>query len=395
MRDYQYYKERLKGLAYPYAVLDVPLFYKNVQTNMKRAGDKKIRIASKSLRCVHTMKMILDYNAQFKGVMAYHGEEALYLAKEGFDDILMGYPIVSKPLLMAIGKAVKEGSQICMMVDSSVHLQLINEVGRQLKTPMPACIDIDLSDNYPGLRFGVWRSGIANLTDLELLLQQVKKSEYVQLEGVMGYEAQVAGVGDKLAGNGVKNVIIRNLKKQSIKRLRKRREAAIQLIRAEGFQLRFVNGGGTGSLETTSREAVVTEVTVGSGFYNAHLFDNYQSFQLAPALFYAIPVTRKPKPDVYTCHGGGFIASGAIEKTKAPVVHLPLNGSLDKHEGAGEVQTPVRFKKLEFDLQLGDPVFMRHAKSGELCERFNTIHLLDEESITAVNTYRGGQCSFG
>ena len=395
MKDYQYYKERLKGLDYPYAVLDVALFYKNVQTNLERAGDKKIRIASKSLRCVRAMKMVLDYHTQFQGLMAYHGAEALFLAKQGFEDILMGYPIVSRPLIKAIGQAVQAGKRICLMVDSATHLQLINEAGRELKTPIPICIDIDLSDNYPGLRFGVWRSSITNITGLERLLQQVKKSDYVQLEGLMGYEAQVAGVGDKVAGNGVKNILIRQLKKLSIKHLRKRREEAIQLIQSEGFPLRFVNGGGTGSLETTSQEALVTEVTVGSGFYNAHLFDNYLDFQLSPALFYAIPITRKPEPDVYTCHGGGFIASGAIENTKAPIVYLPPGAYLDKLEGAGEVQTPIRFKKLKFNLQLGDPVFMRHAKSGELCERFKTIYLLDEKSLTEVNTYRGDQCSFG
>ena len=211
MRDYQYYRERLQGLDYPYAVLDVELFYKNVQTNLERAGDKKIRIASKSLRCVQAMKMVLNYHAQFQGIMAYHGAEALYLSRQGFDDILMGYPIVSKPLIKAIGQAVQAGKQICLMVDSATHLELINEVGRELKTPIPICIDIDLSDHYPGLRFGVWRSGITNITGLERLLQQVKKSDYVQLEGLMGYEAQVAGLCDKVAGNGVKNFIIRNV----------------------------------------------------------------------------------------------------------------------------------------------------------------------------------------
>jgi len=162
-----------------------------------------------------------------------------------------------------------------------------------------------------------------------------------------------------------------------VKKLQIKRREAVELIQSEGFQLEFVNGGGTGSLESTSQEEVVTEVTVGSGFYNAHLFDNYQNFNLHPALFYAIEVVRKPNPEIYTCHGGGFIASGAIEAAKAPQ------------------ESPIRFKHLKDSIEIGDPIFLRHAKSGELCERFQKLYVLDEKSQFEIATYRGSNCTFG
>jgi len=272
---------------------------------------------------------------------------------------------------------------------------MINEVGKKLNVKMPVCVDIDLSDNYPGLRFGVWRSGISNLHQLETFLGHLKQTDYVQLDGLMGYEAQVAGVGDNVVGNTLKNTVVRWLKQRSIKHLRKLREEAVELIASQGHQLRFVNGGGTGSLESTAPEPAVTEVTIGSGFYAPHLFDYYQNFELSPALFYAIPIVRKPTSDVYTCHGGGFIASGGIEQIKAPIVYLPQTGKLDKMEGAGEVQTPIRFGKLGTTLQIGDPIFLRHAKAGELCERFNKIIFLENEGLLEVPTYRGDGQSFG
>ncbi len=395
MRDYLYYKERLGGLTFPYAVLDLDLLRKNIDINLKRAANKQIRVASKSLRCVEVMNIILAHHSQFQGIMTYHGKEALHLAQQGFDDLLMGYPIVDRQLLEAIGQLMLKGKHIYFMVDAKEHVDLINDAGKKLRTPLPICIDIDLSDDYPGLRFGVWRSSISNIKDLELLLTHIKRLDYVRLEGIMGYEAQIAGVGDQVSGAGIKNNIVRSLKKRSISKLKEKRRLAVELIRANGFHLKFVNGGGTGSVESTITEEVVSEVTIGSGFYCSHLFDDYTNFDLHPALFYAVQIVRKPTDNIFTCHGGGFIASGAVEHTKAPEIHLPKFGQLDKLEGAGEVQTPIRFKQLTVDLDIGDPIFLRHAKAGELCERFDQLYLLEGGKLQTATTYRGDGLNFG
>lgn len=395
MRSYKEYRERLKDLPYPYACLDLELYTSNIKTNLARAESKKIRVASKSVRCVEAMRLVFEYDDQYQGIMAYHGAEVLFLLEEGFDDILLGYPIVDRGLIRAIGEKIKSGKTVCFMVDSLEHLTLIDKAGRALQTQLPVCIDLDLSDDYPGLHFGVWRSSLTQVLDIENLLRDIQKLDYVKLEGVMGYEAQIAGVADNTKGGGAKNAVIRWLKNRSIPALRQKRKKAIELIESQGIELRIVNGGGTGSLESTSQEEVVTEVTVGSGLFNSHLFDNYSAYQLAPAMFYAIPIVRKPKDDIYTCHGGGFIASGGVESIKAPIIHLPPEGRLDKNEGAGEVQTPIRFDNLAEDLSLGDPIFMRHAKAGELCERFNKVVFMGDKDLTAYPTYRGQGMSFG
>ncbi|HET8883170.1 MAG TPA: amino acid deaminase/aldolase, partial [Solimonas sp.] len=74
---------------------------------------------------------------------------------------------------------------------------------------------------------------------------------------------------------------------------------------------------------------------------------------------------------------------------------LPPGLKLLPLEGAGEVQTPVRLPK-GTRLGLGEPVFFRHAKAGELCERFDKILLLrDGKLVGEAPTYRGqGQCFF-
>jgi len=245
------------------------------------------------------------------------------------------------------------------------------------------------------LRFGVWRSTIVDDGSLKKIVEKIKGKDHILLDAIMGYEAQVAGLGDKIPGQSAKNTVVKILKNRSVKRIRRRRKAAVDYINSQGFELKIVNGGGTGSLETTSQEDVVTEVTVGSGFYNSHLFDNYSNFSLSPALFYGVQIVRQPTPDIYTCHGGGFIASGAIDSTKPPIIHLPQHGRFIDTEGAGEVQTPVTFKNLKSPLHIGDPVYLRHAKAGEVCERFNKIITLDGEQIGEVLTYRGLGLNFG
>lgn len=395
MSKYSYYKNRLADFSFPFACLDMEMLRQNIQTNLARAGSKNIRIASKSIRCRRVMEIIFEYDDQFKGVMTYHGEEAVFLAEKGFDDLLMAYPVVDRKILNSLAELISEGRRIYLMTDCEQQIDRIEEAGKKHGIRIPIALDIDLSDNYPGLRFGVWRSSIQNENRLEQMIDYIKTKNHVRLVGIMGYEAQIAGVGDQVLGAGLKNRVIQILKNRSLPGIEKRRKKAVEYIESAGFPLEIVNGGGTGSLETTQNEDVVTEVTVGSGFYNSHLFDYYKNFQLEPALFYGIQIVRKPAEGIYTCHGGGFIASGGVERIKAPVVYLPEGGRLDSMEGAGEVQTPIRFLGADPVPQLGDPVFLRHAKAGELCERFNEIIFLEKEGYQIFPTYRGEGKNFG
>ena len=99
------------------------------------------------------------------------------------------------------------------------------------------------------------------------MIERIKASSHVWLDGLMGYEAQIAGVGDNFPGQRVKNALVQGLKKRSIREVAKRRATLADLVRTYELSPRFVNGGGTGSIATTRRESVVTEITVGSGFY--------------------------------------------------------------------------------------------------------------------------------
>lgn len=377
------YKYYLKSLGFPdrpVLFLDEDAFTKNCQWVIENAGSKKIRIATKSLRSKTIFKKILGMSPVFQGLMTYDIREALWLRQEGFNDILMGYPTMDKT---SLNELAKDPSGITLMVDLPEHLEFLNKIASEEKKKFNICVDVDMSMDLPGLRFGVYRSKINSEKIMKEFLAKLKTCQHLKLTGLMGYEAQIAGVMDK------ESVLIRGLKKLSLRQLQDRRQKLIEIIHADGHVLDFVNGGGTGSLSETRTENSVTEITVGSGFYAPVLFDHYHDFTLNPSLLFTLPIVRHPSKHIFTCHGGGYIASGSLEKIKQPTPYLPKGMSLLKHEGAGEVQTPFEYQGEE-KLKVGDSVIMRHAKAGEICERFSELSVIKDGTISEIiKTYRG------
>jgi D-serine deaminase-like pyridoxal phosphate-dependent protein len=102
-----------------------------------------------------------------------------------------------------------------------------------------------------------------------------------------------------------------------------------------------------------------------------------------------MPVCRRPAADVATVLGGGYLASGAGGKDRMPRPYLPEGLSVDSLEGTGEVQTPLHGPAAA-SLRVGDRVYFRHVKAGELCERFDRLYLVaGSRVVEELPTYRG------
>src|SRR3954470_16326091 len=361
----------------PFAFVDLDAMWSNADEMLERAGGKPIRVASKSVRCRALLEAIARRSDRFRGLMTFTLEESLWLYEP---DMLLAYPTVDRT---ALGRMTENGP--VLMVDSVEQLDLIASATR---APVRLCIEVDLS--YPLLRgrikVGVKRSPIRTPEQAAALAREIERRPRMKLVGLMGYEAHIAGLGDRPPG-WVRAKAIGKLQRVSVDEIADRRAKVVAALAS----LQFVNGGGTGSLHTTTREDVVTEITAGSGFYAPTLFDHYSAFSLTPAAMFALPVVRKPSKKVATLLGGGYLASGPADNLRLPTPSLPQGLKLDKNEGAGEVQTPV----IGAELAIGDRVYFRHAKAGELCERFNTLLLVEGDRIVdEVPTYRGEGCSF-
>jgi D-serine deaminase-like pyridoxal phosphate-dependent protein len=159
---YNYYKEAIKNERLPLAFVDLDLFDDNVMAILKRSGNKKIRIASKSIRSVDLMRRILNYNSQFQGIMCYSAEEAVWLSSLGFDDLLVAYPTVQENSIKAVAEEVKKGKFIYLMTDLPEHLKQIQSIAASMNVCLPIALDMDMSSRWSLLHFGVHRSSVWN-----------------------------------------------------------------------------------------------------------------------------------------------------------------------------------------------------------------------------------------
>lgn len=390
---YAAYKTAFEGMQMPFAWLDLDILNRNAAAIAKRAGSKKVRIASKSVRSIPVLRHLLNSNPIFQGLMCFTGPEAVWLSQNGFDDLLIAYPVWHEAQLEAICTEVNQGKQIICMIDSIAHVEHLNQVAAKSNAILPICMDLDLSVDLPGLHFGVFRSPINTVEKALSVFEAIQKCSNLRLDALMGYEAQIAGVGDRVPGQGLLSIAVRFLKKRSISKVAARRKAVVEALEKAGAKLKIVNGGGTGSMETTGGESVVTEIAAGSGFYQSHLFDYYDNFKHEPAAGFAVEIVRQPKDGMWTCHGGGYVGSGSPGIEKVPLPYLPHGAKLHPNEAAGEVQTPLIYSG-NVKLNLGDPVFFRHSKAGELCERFENLQIIQNGMlIDQWKTYRGeGKC---
>jgi D-serine deaminase-like pyridoxal phosphate-dependent protein len=282
------------------------------------------------------------------------------------------------------------------MVDSIGQIEVIEKIWQENGVKFKSgklCIDVDMSWKLAGMHLGVYRSSIRSLNDFKTVYHEIQKSAYVSFSGIMGYEAQVAGMGDKNPFSPFLNPAKKWIKKRSVQDVFQKRKEINDFLMTENIQPKIFNGGGTGSLRTTVKEPWLTEVTAGSGFLQSHLFDYYEENKNVPAFCFVLQVTRIPQPGTVTCKSGGFVASGEAGPDKWPVPFLPEGMKMIKNEGFGEVQTPVQIP-LNVEIKLGDPLFFRPAKAGEIAERFTEYILIRNNKIVdKVPTYRGfGKC---
>jgi D-serine deaminase-like pyridoxal phosphate-dependent protein len=389
------YDRATADLDPPLALVDLDAFDRNAADLTRRAASRPIRVASKSLRCRYLIERALA-RPGYQGVMSYSLPEALWLYAAGTsDDVLVAYPTVDRKALRAL--AADEGARrhLTIMVDSAGHLDVVDRALGDGHPEIRVCLELDVSwrplAGQPLVHIGTRRSPLYTPEQAADAARAITRRPGFRLVGVMGYEGQIAGLGDAPPGHPVRARLIRGIQDRSAVELRQRRTEAVRLIQAL-TSLEFVNGGGTGSLESTARDPSVTELTAGSGLVGPTLFDAYRRFTPDPALLFALPVVRRPGPDVATLFSGGYVASGTGTRDRLPRPYLPAGLTFIGVEGAGEVQTPVRGAAAGL-LRPGDRVWLRHAKAGELAERFTDYYVLEGEQVTAVPTYRGeGQC---
>ncbi|WP_123307105.1 alanine racemase [Cellulomonas sp. PhB143] len=401
-------------VAGPVAVVDLDRFDANARSLVTRAGRAPVRVASKSVRVAALVERALADPTHgvagvggFAGVMAFSLAEALWLVERGTRDVLVAYPTVDRRALARLAASAAARAEITLMVDDVAHVALLaaavaaagedteGAAGPAEGSPVQVCLDVDASLRLGrgrwAVHLGTRRSPLRTPGQAAALAARVAATPGLHVRGAMFYEAQVAGLQDSSAA-------VRAVKRASVADLAVRRgEVVAAVADAVGHPLELVNSGGTGSLETSAADPVVTEVSAGSGLFVPTSFDGYRAFEPLPAAFFGLDVVRVPAPGWATLFAGGYAASGKAGPSRLPRPAQDEGWSLTGAEGAGEVQTPLRRGRgARRELAVGDRVWFRHAKAGEMMERFASVHLVrGRETVEVVPTYRGDGHCFG
>jgi D-serine deaminase-like pyridoxal phosphate-dependent protein len=393
----QLYEHATAHLDAPFAVVDLDAFDSNARDMARRGGGLPIRVVTKSLRCRHLIERVLA-RPGYRGVMCYSLAEALWLHAAGTcEDLLVAYPTADRGALRALAADDAALRHITVTIDSADHLDFIDATLGTGHPEIRACLELDVSwrplEHGSVVQIGPRRSPLRSPAQATVFAEVILARPGFALVGVMGYEGHIAGVGDAPPRQPLRAAVLRVIQARSAAELRERRAETVRRISAL-TTLEFVNGGGTGSLESTAADKSVTELAAGSGLVGPTLFDAYRKFRPRPALLYALPVVRRPGRGIATLFSGGYVASGTGTPDRLPTPYRPAGLRLTGMEGAGEVQTPVRGAAAD-RLRTGDRVWMRHAKGGELAERLTEYHLVGpgQSDALSVPTYRGeGQC---
>jgi D-serine deaminase-like pyridoxal phosphate-dependent protein len=390
------YRRAIAGEPMPAAIVDLDAFEVNIDRLAipVRAAGKRLRLATKSLRCPALFARVTARVGDLAiGAMTYTAAETEYLARTGVRDLVLAYPTVQPSDATLLARANRTATATAM-VDGAAQLAPLAAAARAERTRIPVWIDVDMSWRPVGaVHLGVRRSPLREPEAIVTLARRIADETSLRFAGVMGYEAQIAGLPDRAALNAWQNPFKRAIKRGSQPAIADLRARVVEALAAASLSPEHVNGGGTGSVAWSSSDTSLTEVTVGSGFLCGHLFDDYRGLELEPALAFGLQIVRRPSPEIATCLGGGWIASGQPGLDRLPRPTWPPGCKLLANEGAGEVQTPVQIPD-GVALAIGDPIFFRPAKSGELAEHVREYLLVrGDQIVERVPTYRGlGEC---
>ena len=259
------------------------------------------------------------------------------------------------------------------MVDSVAHVERAEAVAQQHGVRLPLCLDMDMSMDFPGLHFGVWRSPLRT-ADRRARSSNASPIPTLRLDGIMGYEAQIAGVGDILPGKALKNALVRHLKRRSVGEAARaappgRPDRSPRHLAALRQRRRHRQHA------TTREEAGVTEITVGSGFLLPRALRPLSRFPLPPAAGIAIEIVRQPRP-ASTPAWVAATSPPAQPGPKAARPYLPVGARLCR----SRVQARCRRRSTTTDraARPGRPDLPAPCQGRRICEHFTHLLLVSD-----------------
>jgi D-serine deaminase-like pyridoxal phosphate-dependent protein len=145
--DYERYERATEGIEAPFALVDLDAMWSNADDMLRRAAGKPIRVASKSVRSRPVLERILAHHADYRGLLTYTLPESLWLARHGFEDLVLAYPTADRTALAELAQLTEEHPDTTpvLMTDSVAHLELIEDAAGAGDHPIRVAIELDVN----------------------------------------------------------------------------------------------------------------------------------------------------------------------------------------------------------------------------------------------------------
>ena len=298
--------------------------------------------------------------------MAYSLREAIWLVRSGLRDVLVGYPSVDRgAIARAAGRSASWPSSITLMIDDVAQLSCSPAVRRRAGVPRRRRV----AAGWAGC---TWACGARPCARRRLRPSWPRPRPTLRqrVVGVMFYEAQIAGLPDSSPAvrfvkcrsaaelaqrrGAVVEAVEKVVGRAGVRQLRRHRQPRGQLGRPRGHR-------GDGRVRALRRRPCSTATAPSSRARRCTSRCRWCGVRRRGSRRCSAAGTSRPgRPASRGCR-------------RRPRRGCALLGT----EGAGEVQTPVRGPGAR-GLAIGDRVWFRHAKAGELAERFDTIHVVED-----------------
>jgi D-serine deaminase-like pyridoxal phosphate-dependent protein len=226
----------------PALLLDVD----KLEFNLTKAADffrttkAKLRPHIKTHKCpVLAQKQV---RAGAIGVTCAKVGEAEVMAKAGISDILIANQVVGAKKIMRLMDLLNI-SDAKVAVESEPNLTELSEAAQDRGKTLRVLIEVNVGMN---------RCGVNGADEAVALAKKIDKAKGIELAGIMGYEGHIIFTFDRAEREKAARTCM-----EALVDVKKRLEK-------EGFPIRIVSGGGTGTYDISSKVEGITEIQSGS-----------------------------------------------------------------------------------------------------------------------------------
>jgi D-serine deaminase-like pyridoxal phosphate-dependent protein len=235
--------EVLAALPTPCMVVDLPLVDQNIghAVDLLAGTGITLRPHFKAHKC--TTLMLRQLAAGASGATVQTAWEALVLADQGVDDILVANQIVDPTALGHLAEAAGK-TTLTATVDSIRHVELLDELASRLAVRLNVVIELDVGSARCGVVPG--EPALLEVADA------VAASSGLMLAGILAYEGHLSLREPRSA------------RRRGLVQVASTIRSARESLEAGGHEVRLVTGGSTGTLELLAASGTHNEAQPGS-----------------------------------------------------------------------------------------------------------------------------------